>query len=417
MIGKVVRGAHAGGLLRYLYGPGRANEHTDPHLVAAWDGRTRRLEPHGQFGPLTGLLEQPLRTGSRLPEQPVWHCSLRTAPSDRRLTDDEWAAVARDVVHRTGFARRDEEDSGCRWVAVRHADDHIHVVVTLARQDGRRVSTSNDYYRLGEACRRAEREYGLLVTPPRDRTADKRPTRAETEKTARQGESVPARMQLLREVRVAAAAAADPEDFLQRLSGAGLLVRPRRSQNTQGQITGYSVALPGHRTAAGHPVWYGGSKLATDLSWTKLSSVWAAEPASLASDTADLLQLAARRQEGRRGGPLTEAAATFERARREPFNRPPGLMDHQRLLRSAAKALRANNHGMPPEARSLERLVDLVVAVARLRAAQGRTAQGHAARAATAALRAHLGASPSSAYQPGWVPSSRLSESAPVGRR
>jgi integrase len=34
MIGKVLRGSDAGGLVRYLYGPGKANEHTDPHLVA-----------------------------------------------------------------------------------------------------------------------------------------------------------------------------------------------------------------------------------------------------------------------------------------------------------------------------------------------------------------------------------------------
>jgi hypothetical protein len=36
VIGKVLRGTNAGGLLRYLYGPGRANEHTDPHLVAGF---------------------------------------------------------------------------------------------------------------------------------------------------------------------------------------------------------------------------------------------------------------------------------------------------------------------------------------------------------------------------------------------
>ena len=35
--GKVVRGNDIGGLLRYLFGPGRANEHTNPHIVAAWD--------------------------------------------------------------------------------------------------------------------------------------------------------------------------------------------------------------------------------------------------------------------------------------------------------------------------------------------------------------------------------------------
>ncbi|MFJ8691119.1 hypothetical protein [Micromonospora wenchangensis] len=32
------RGSRIAGLLRYLWGPGKAEEHTNPHLVAAWDG-------------------------------------------------------------------------------------------------------------------------------------------------------------------------------------------------------------------------------------------------------------------------------------------------------------------------------------------------------------------------------------------
>lgn len=34
---KVSRGRNLGGLLRYLFGPGRANEHIEPHLIGAWD--------------------------------------------------------------------------------------------------------------------------------------------------------------------------------------------------------------------------------------------------------------------------------------------------------------------------------------------------------------------------------------------
>ena len=36
VIGKVLRGNNARRLLYYLYGPGRANEHADPHLVAGF---------------------------------------------------------------------------------------------------------------------------------------------------------------------------------------------------------------------------------------------------------------------------------------------------------------------------------------------------------------------------------------------
>ena len=38
MIAKISRGWNAGGLLRYLMGPGRFNQHTDQRVIAAWDG-------------------------------------------------------------------------------------------------------------------------------------------------------------------------------------------------------------------------------------------------------------------------------------------------------------------------------------------------------------------------------------------
>jgi hypothetical protein len=37
VIGKVLRGTDAGRLLYYLFGPGRANEHVNPHLIAGFD--------------------------------------------------------------------------------------------------------------------------------------------------------------------------------------------------------------------------------------------------------------------------------------------------------------------------------------------------------------------------------------------
>jgi hypothetical protein len=66
VIGKVLRGSDVGGLLRYLYGRGRANEHVDPHLIASWDDAPAVLEPRvassgrHDVRHLTGLLKQPL---------------------------------------------------------------------------------------------------------------------------------------------------------------------------------------------------------------------------------------------------------------------------------------------------------------------------------------------------------------------
>src|SRR5262245_46510759 len=192
MIGKVLRGRNVRNLLYYLYGPGRANEHTDPHLVAGF-GDPAELEPeHRPDGSrdvrrLTGLLGQPL-AALAVPgcDKPVWHCAVRAAPEDRMLSDAEWAQVAARVMDRTGLASADDE-LGVRWVAVRHAADHIHIVATLARQDGRRPRTWGDYYRVRDACHDAESRFGLRSTAPADRTAARRATRAEAEQAARQG--------------------------------------------------------------------------------------------------------------------------------------------------------------------------------------------------------------------------------------
>jgi hypothetical protein len=50
----------------------------------------------------------------------VWHVSLRAAPRDKVLSDEEWAQVARDVMNRTGLSPDGEEDDAVRWIAVRH---------------------------------------------------------------------------------------------------------------------------------------------------------------------------------------------------------------------------------------------------------------------------------------------------------
>ena len=445
MIGKVSRGAGVGGLLRYLFGPGRANEHLNPHLAAGWD-RPTALEPvvgadgRRDLAPLTGLLEQPLRMDARPPTKPVWHCSLRVAPGDRRLSDAEWDDVARTVLDRVGLARRGE-DHGCRWVAVRHAEDHVHLVVTLARQDGRRASTSNDYYRVGEACRAVEAQYGLTTTAARDRTVARRPSRGEQEKAHRAGHAEAARTQLQRTVRTTAATTGTPEDFLASLRACGLLVRERFSERTEGQVTGYAVALPGDRNKRSEPVWFGGGKLAPDLSWPQLQQRWEArgdssapargagerppltgperaaayrtaahvarhaatevrvlaqiDPAGArhaAAANADLLNVTARLVEGRAGGPLTTAADTFDRAAREPWGRIPPRSPDGQALRACARSL-ANlgrvRHGDGVQLLPLvAAIADLIDAVAALRTAQHRDAQADAARRAAATLRA-----------------------------
>jgi hypothetical protein len=285
VIGKVLRGRNAGRLLYYLYGPGKANEHTDPHLVAGFadpaDLEPERRRGGGRdFRRLTGLLNQPLAVLARPGyAQPVWHCAVRAAPGDRMLSDAEWAQVAAGILDRTGLAPVGD-DLGVRWVAVRHAPDHIHLVATLARQDGTRPKVWNDFYRVREACRQAEEQFGLQATAPADRTADRRAGRAETEQAARKNWAEPPRVRLCREVSAAAAGAGTEQEFFTRLADAGVAVRLRHSTTNPDRVTGYAVGLPEHTARGGGVIWYGGGKLAADLSLPKLRRRWTSQPGS-----------------------------------------------------------------------------------------------------------------------------------------
>ncbi len=279
MIGKVLRGTNARRLLYYLYGPGKVNEHADPHLVAGFCD-PGELEPERRpggspdFRRLAGLLAQPLAAlaGSGH-ARPVWHCSVRAAPEDRLLSDAEWAQVAGEIMDRTGLAPAGD-DLGVRWVAVRHAADHVHLVATLARQDGTRPRIWNDFYRVREACQDAEARFGLRPTAPADRTAARRPSRAEAEQSLRHGWGEPPRVTLRREVCTAAAGACTEKEFFARLAEAGVAVRYRYSTTQPGQVTGYAVGLPRYTAKDGGIVWYGGGRLAADLTLPKLRRRW-----------------------------------------------------------------------------------------------------------------------------------------------
>ena len=279
MIGKVLRGTSARRLLYYLYGAGKANEHTDPHLVAGFSDPAE-LEPEHRpggsrdFRRLAGLLAQPMAAlAGPGYARPVWHCAIRAAPEDRLLSDAEWAQVAAAVMDHTGLAPAGDE-LGVRWVAVRHAADHIHVVATLARQDGTRPRVWNDFYQVRAACHEAEARFGLRSTATADRTAARCPSRPETERAARYGWSEPPRVTLRREACAAAAGAASEQQFFARLEAAGIATHKRYSTTSCDEVSGYAVGLHSHRTKDGQIVWYGGGKLAADLTLPKLRSRW-----------------------------------------------------------------------------------------------------------------------------------------------
>ncbi|WP_328337049.1 relaxase/mobilization nuclease domain-containing protein [Streptomyces violaceus] len=272
MVPDISTGSRTYGLLNYLYGPGRREEHTDPHLVASWvpglapdPGR----DPDATLKQLADRLDLPVLAlpKDRRPAQHVWHCPVRTAPGDRYLTDAEWAEVARRVVHATGIAE-EGDDKACRWIAVRHADDHIHIAATLVRQDGRQARHHNDGIRAQAECRKIEKEFGLQILNGGDRTAAQRPTSAERSKAERSGRPETPRETLRESVRHALAGAASEKEFFDRLAEAGLRIEKRIAPS--GDAIGYNVALPGDRNRHGEPIWFSGSKLAPDLSLPRI---------------------------------------------------------------------------------------------------------------------------------------------------
>ncbi|WP_221184800.1 relaxase/mobilization nuclease domain-containing protein [Paeniglutamicibacter cryotolerans] len=289
------------GLLSYLVSTDLAktsNVHRDPHVVAgsaavmAWfdDGVLDQQDaaeiaafldqPHRRFG------VQVMRRNKRwdpgagemvdqgLVKADVWHCSLSLAPNERVVTDQEWGDIANEFVGAMGFT----ESSGkapCRWVAINHGtstggNQHIHLAVSLVREDGTKASVHMDQPRSQAVCRGLEQTYGLEELSSIH--AARGYERAEPQTAIRQGREMH-RVSLERKVRAAASVALNEAGFVCEGRNAGLLMRPRYAKGTTDVVVGYSVA---ERPVAGaRPVWFGGGQLARDLGLGQLRTRWA----------------------------------------------------------------------------------------------------------------------------------------------
>jgi len=474
------RGHDVARLLQYLFTEGPAgqhgldSDHTDAHLLAGWDDPallqpSRTADGRPDVRRLAALLDAPLRAagttrpprgpragaGARPARGPVYHLAISAAPADRLLSDTEWADIAGEYLHRLGLAPRGDTDA-VRWVAVRHAPDHIHVVATLARQDGRRVWPRNDFYRAREASLAVEARYRLTPSSPAERTSTPETSRAEHRRhqaadRARASHGLPPadgppRDVLRDRVRTALAGSQDWQQFTARLRADGVLIRERLSTLTPDQITGYAVALPTLTAGPDHtgpPTWFGGGKLAPDLTLPQLQARWqhgtirsgsapesaatmptiggeqawlaaqqavrngheqlrdaanapaeAASAEAVATAAAEMLSTISRLAEGHRGGPLHTAAEHYHRAAGQPHRRLPPATPASRVLRRTAGALLRAPLVTREDTRQLLALLTQLVALsqtlARLRGAQNRQAQAAAARQAAEQMTAEL---------------------------
>ncbi|TLM80780.1 relaxase/mobilization nuclease domain-containing protein [Pseudarthrobacter sp. NamE5] len=333
MIPNITRGSRMAGLMVYLVSTDAdktKNAHTDPHLVAgdaaimAWydDGVldkddaaaiSKHLDqPRKAFGVevrVKDMVWDPVkkqRVFAGYKDASVWHCSLSLRAEEGALTDQQWGDIANDFVDAMGFT----EASGkaqCRWVAINHGtsengNHHIHIAVSLVREDGTKASTHGDYARAQKTCRALEAKYGLEELSSVHATRGYE--RAERATAARDQREMH-RASLARKVRASATASGSEAEFVRRARDTGLLVRPRYAKDTTDVIVGYSVAerpKPGER-----PIWFGGGTLATDLRLGQLRQEWTDTPQAATEAAAEWNAAARNKRKAFTNGPENRA--------------------------------------------------------------------------------------------------------------
>lgn len=329
MIPNITRGSRMAGLMVYLASTDTdktKNAHTEPHLVAgdaaimAWydDGVldkddalaiAKHLDrPRKAFGADVRIKDlqwdaaRKERVHVGYKDASVWHCSLSLRAEEGALTDQQWGDIANDFVDAMGFT----ETSGkarCRWAGINHGtsengNHHIHIAVSLVREDGTKASTHGDYKRAQQTCRELEVRYGLeqLSTLHATRGYD----RAEKARAVREEREMH-RPSLERKVRASVGASTSEAEFVRRARDTGMLLRPRYAKNTTDVITGYSVA---ERPARGErPIWFGGGELASDLKLGHLRRHWADSPQSAMEAAAEWNAAARNKRKVSRTGP------------------------------------------------------------------------------------------------------------------
>jgi hypothetical protein len=287
MIPKVTKGTRVRGLLEYLWGPGKSDEHTNPRIVAGYDDPEVLAPPVDPSDPdrwllaeLAAKLDAPHEAlGDRGIDEYVLQVSLSVRSDEREITDAEWQQIARMYVEKMGFAG-DDKRAGCRWIAVHHGksindNDHIHLVITRATEDGAPVYLRGEWKQSQAICDEIEDVFRLRKDTPGRTGATVRQAagRPEIDQARAAGRPVTDREALRREVRAALAGARTEADWVARMKAAGLLVAARADKADPTQIVGYAVSLPPERQA-GKARWLSGRLLDGELSLHRVRQRW-----------------------------------------------------------------------------------------------------------------------------------------------
>ena len=270
MIGKISRGSRPGDIGRYLHGEGHLGEHVyrderdreRPGGIVIGGNLAREGDTDERGWAADLRLAAQGRPDS---QRPIWHASLRCAPGDRTLTDAEWRGAVEEIAQRMGWAEHPH-------VIVRHADDHVHVVMSRVGFDGAIWRGQNDARRLQEARQSVEKRLGLEQVPTRTQkrgreAAEGRLKPGEYRQSQRTGAD-PARVRLAERVErcVQAAEGMGRDVFEEALQRAG--VRFEANVASTGRVSGYRFA--DSTDQAGEPVWFKASQLDRSLAWSRV---------------------------------------------------------------------------------------------------------------------------------------------------
>lgn len=146
MIGKLIKGTGARGVLEYMFSPIDGSGRMRPRATligGTFAGATPR-EIASEFAAFRNLRPS-LSTA-------LVHEMLRLSDLEAEPDDATWNAIAAFWAVQMGFDA---------WCAVSHGDNHIHIFASRIKVDGSVISDSNDYRTSERIVRRIERKFGL----------------------------------------------------------------------------------------------------------------------------------------------------------------------------------------------------------------------------------------------------------------
>ena len=255
MIGKITKGNGFAGLCSYVLGKDEARR---------IGGNMAARSPNQLAAEFRVFSRKNDRT-----QLPVEHISLSPAPEDRELDDEEWEALAQELLDGLGMSRN-------QYIVVLHNDTefegkprpHAHIIVNRINIDGHCADGWLDFHACEKILRTLEQKYGLTpvassweVERAGVSTGQMRRVKREAEQGLEPQEIIKRQIQDLCD----AAMSDKPSmnQYLQRLKDAG--VESRIKETRTGKIQGISYQLEG--------VAFAGNKLGKNYSWHGLQKL------------------------------------------------------------------------------------------------------------------------------------------------